>query len=133
MNRIWTTLALVSLGALGIAYGVEAGTVSKDVKLTKGSTRQSITLAPVSRTTVFRVSVTGPRTARVTIDLRGKGGSIKYPGIFTSTTGHTRLRIYTYRPLAAGTYRVVLAKANGPAATVKMRVTTSPAKAAKPA
>ena len=133
MRRIWTTLALLSIGALGLANTVEAGTVSKNVKLSGGSNKQSITLAPVSGTSVFRVSVAGPRAAKVTVDLRGKTGSIKFPGIFTSTAGSSRLRIYTYRPLDAGKYVVVLAKAKGPAATVKLKVTSSAAKPAKTA
>ena len=133
MNRIWIMLAVASLGVLGLANAVGAGTVSKNVKLGQGSTKQSVALAAVSKTTVFKVSVTGPVAAKVTVDLRGKHGSIKYPGIFTSTNQKTQLRIYTYRPVEPGKYSVVLAKAKGPAATVKLEVTTSPAKVVKPA
>jgi hypothetical protein len=121
---------VVALAVLGCSDAL-AATVSKDVKLAQGSNKQSVSLAPVSKTTVFRVSVTGPAATNVTVDLRGKDGSIKYPGIFTSTNSHTRLRIYTYRPLDPGKYNVVLAKTKGPAAKVKLQVTTSPAEPAK--
>jgi hypothetical protein len=132
MNRISMTLALISLAALGLANAVQAGTVSKNVNLAQGSKTRSVALAAVSGKTVFRVSITGPKKTTVTVDLRGAAGSVKYPGIFTSTTGDTRLRIYTYRPLEAGKYYLVLAKPNGPPATVKLQVTTSPAKPSKP-
>jgi hypothetical protein len=128
MSRIYITLATASLLVLVLANAVHAGTVTKTVTLSQGANTRSIALAPVSGLTVYRVTVTGPITAKVTVDLRGKAGSIKYPGIFTSTNTVKRLRIYTYRPLEAGQYHVVVAKKTGASATVRVDVASSPAK-----
>ena len=131
-TRIAMTGAVAALAAMGGSDAL-AGTIARSVSLDEGSNKKSVALATVSKTTVYRVSVTAPQSAAVTVDLRGKDGSIEYPGILTTTTGGKRLRIYTYRPLEPGKYYVVLAKQRGPAATVKLEVTTSPAKVAKPA
>jgi hypothetical protein len=109
-----------------------AAEVGRNVALQQGVSRKAITLPAVSSTTVYRVTVTSPKGINVTADLRGKNGSITYPGIFTSISGKTRLRIYTYRPLEAGRYSVVLAKGSGPAVTVKVKVTSKAAQPAKP-
>src|SRR5262245_4733416 len=99
--------AVAAVGLVG-ASGALSGTVSKKVKLDEGAAKSMVRLPSSSTQTVYRISVTGPNAVKVNVDLRGRTGSIKYPGIFTSTTNDTRLRIYTYRPLHAGQYRVVL-------------------------
>jgi hypothetical protein len=122
---------VASLVVLGVSDAATAGTISRNVTLPNGFDKRSISLPVVSKKTVYRVSVTGPKAAKVTVDLRGKAGSITSPGIFTSTTGKKRIRIYTYRPLAAGRYLVVLEKVGGPAAKVTLKVTAKPAKPPK--
>jgi len=136
VNRFVSMTALsAAVAAVGLvgASGALSGTVSKTVKLDEGAAKSTVTLPSISTQTVYTISVTGPNAVKINLDLRSKAGSVKYPGIFTSTAGSKRLRIYTYRPLDAGKYVVVVAKAKGPAATVSLKVTSAPAKAAKPA
>jgi hypothetical protein len=126
-RRISIPLAVTTLAALACSAVGMAGTISRDVTLAKA---KSIVLPAVSTPTVYKVSVTGPKSETVTVDLRGKAGSIRYPGIFTTTSGSKRLRIYTYRPLSAGQYRLVLAKKSAATVKLKVSVTTKPAKKA---
>src|SRR5215470_3778409 len=93
-----------------------ADTVSRSVTLDSGASKQTIMLAPVSKLTVYSVSVLAPKRLRVTVDLRSKSGSITFPGIFATPKGQQQLSIYTYRPLGPGRYSVVLQKKTGSSA-----------------
>jgi hypothetical protein len=125
VNRsLMAAAAAVATFAVIGSFDAMAATFSRKVTLKAGASTRSIALPSVSKPTVYSVTVTGPKAVKVTADLRGKNRSIAYPGIVTTTKGTKRIRIYTYRPLAAGSYRVVLAKQAGPSGRVTLKVTS---------
>jgi len=124
LGRIVIAIAAVVSVAAFSSAGALADTVSKSVTLGSGAARQTISLAPVSKMTVYSVSVLSPKKLKVTVDLRGKSGSISYPGIFATPKGQQQLSIYTYRPIGPGRYSVVLQKKNGSSAKVTVKVTS---------
>jgi hypothetical protein len=115
--------AVVSMAAFSSAAAL-ADTVSRSVTLDSGASKQTIMLAPVSKLTVYSVSVLAPKKLKVTVDLRSKSGSISFPGIFATPKGQQQLSIYTYRPLGPGRYHVVLQKKTGSSAKVTVKVTS---------
>ena len=130
LGRIALTIAAAVLLAVFASAGALADTVSRSVTLGSGAAKQTISLAPVSKMTVYSVSVLSPKKLKVTVDLRSKSGSISYPGIFATPKGQQQLSIYTYRPIGPGRYSVVLQKKTGSPAKVTVKVTSK--LAAKP-
>jgi hypothetical protein len=134
MNRVLvraaTFASILLLAALSSASAFGA-TISRSVTLKDGASHLTVALPAVSGSTVYSVTVTSPKKPGVTVDLRGKAGSIKYPGIFTTTKGSNQLRVYTYPPLEAGKYRVVVGKAGGSTVKVKLQVTSKAVKSGK--
>jgi hypothetical protein len=116
--------AVATFAVIG-SFDAMAATFSQNVTLKAGASTRSIALPSVSKPTVYSVTVTGPKAVKVTVELRGKNGSIVYPpGIVTTTKGTKRICNYHYRPQAAGSYHVVLAKQAGPPGTVTLKVTS---------
>ena len=124
LGRIVIAIAAVVSVAAFSSAGALAGTVSRSVTLGSGAAKQTISLAPVSKMTVYSVSVLSPKKLKVTVDLRSKSGSISYPGIFATPKGEQQLSIYTYRPIGPGRYSVVLQKKTGSSAKVTVKVTS---------
>jgi len=124
LGRFTIVIAAVIPVVVSLSAGALAGTVSRSVTLDSGASKQTIALAPVSKMTVYSVSVLSPKKLKVTVDLRSKAGSISYPGIFATPKGQQQLSIYTYRPLGPGRYHVVLQKKSGSSARVTVKVTS---------
>ena len=124
LGRIVIAIAAVVSVAAFSSAGALADTVSRSVTLGSRAAKQTISLAPVSKMTVYSVSVLSPKKLKVTVDLRSKAGSISYPGIFATPKGQQQLSIYTYRPIGPERYSVVLQKKTGSSAKVTVKVTS---------
>src|SRR5262245_18112920 len=93
VNRLVFRIAMSAAVAVVVLVGtsdVLAGTVLKTVKLDEGDAKRMVELTADSKQTVYTISVIGQNAVKVNIDLRGRTGSISYPGIFTTTTGNKR-------------------------------------------